>query len=252
MSHIAVFGCGFVGGTVANFLQTGGINVTRIDPKFGGGPDPHDAIADSDGIIICVPTPMGEDGSCDDSIVRDVLAMTDHRTRVLLKSTVIPSMVDQYSERVVYNPEFLRERHAAEDFRNQTTQIFGHHPNNKDDAVWWASLFGSIHNPGVKTVFTDRTSASMIKYVHNAWLATKVAWFHELYSKMPQNANYADIIDTLAQFENIGPSHMQAPNHEGGLGYSGACFPKDVSAMLKEFDLEILSSVHAVNGKLKQ
>ena len=31
---IAVFGCGFVGGTVADFLEQGGVEVIRVDPKL--------------------------------------------------------------------------------------------------------------------------------------------------------------------------------------------------------------------------
>ena len=72
---IAVFGCGFVGGTVADFLEQRErerlwkVDVTRIDPKLYPENDPMDAIVKADGIIICVPTPSKEDGSCDDDIL---------------------------------------------------------------------------------------------------------------------------------------------------------------------------------------
>ena len=42
---------------------------------------------DSDGIIICVPTPSNSDGSCDDSIVKEILAMCDYRTKIRLQPT---------------------------------------------------------------------------------------------------------------------------------------------------------------------
>lgn len=245
MAHVAVFGCGFVGSTVADYLESQGHQITRIDPKFGGGPDPYDAIMDSDGIIICVPTPMGDNGECDDSIVCDVLAMTDYRTRILLKSTVTYDNISEYPMRVVYNPEFLRERHAKSDFAQQKFAIYGHHENNKDDAQWWNELFGFA------PMYMDRVTASMVKYVHNSWLATKVAWFHELYANLPEAIDYEQLTTALGYFPNIGPSHMQAPNHEGKLGYSGACFPKDVNALTKVIDHSILEYVDKVNRKLQ-
>ena len=84
--RIAVFGCGFVGGTVANFLLANGIDVVKIDPKLFPNNDPLEAILESDGIIICVYT--WSTGSCDDFIVKEVLSMCDYRTKILLKSTV--------------------------------------------------------------------------------------------------------------------------------------------------------------------
>ena len=121
---IAVFGCGFVGGTVADFLEQGGVEVIRVDPKLYPENDPMDAIVKADGIIICVPTPSKEDGSCDDKHIREVLNLCSHRERILLKSTVTPDLLSSYTPNVVYNPEFLREASAKEDFENQNIQIF--------------------------------------------------------------------------------------------------------------------------------
>lgn len=243
---IAVFGCGFVGGTVANFLEQKGTNVVRVDPKLYPDTDPLDAVFKADGVVICVPTPMGEDGQCDDSIVREVLELTDYRTKILLKSTVTYDNVKNYPAQLVYNPEFLRERHAKEDFDNQKFAIYGHTHNCREAAKWWAELFG--FNP----VYTDTLTASMIKYVHNSWLATKVAWFHQLYNTLPDDIDYQSLTDALAMFPNVGPSHMGAPNFEGTLGYTGHCFPKDVNALTKVLDHSILKYINEINEKLNE
>ena len=248
--RIAVFGCGFVGGTVANFLLANGIDVVKIDPKLFPNNDPLEAILESDGIIICVPTPPGPTGSCDDRIVKEVLSMCDYRTKILLKSTVTPDNIQNYDTNVIYNPEFLRERSAARDFAEQPVQIFGHHKHNIEDAQWWAKLFSKCHSHKIETVFTNRRTASMIKYTHNAFLATKVAWFHELYKNLPPEVDYDTLIATLGLFERVGNSHMQAPNADGKLGYGGACFPKDVKALTKILDHSILKYVDEVNIQL--
>lgn len=250
--RIAVFGCGFVGNTVANFLLANGVDVIKVDPKLYPNNDPLEAIYDSDGIIICVPTPSGPTGSCDDRIVQEVLTLIDARTKVLLKSTVTPDLIQNYDVNVIYNPEFLREASATEDFMNQPVQIFGHHAHNKEDAEWWADMFTECHTNSIETVFTNRRTASMIKYVHNAWLGTKVAWFHELYKNLPPEVNYSDLINTLGMFGRIGNSHMSAPNSEGKLGYGGSCFPKDLKALTKVVNHSILKEVILTNSKLSE
>jgi len=92
----------------------------------------------------------------------------------------------------------------------------------------------------------------MIKYTHNSWLATKVAWFHELYANLPPEVDYGTITSTLARFDTIGKTHMDAPNSQGTLGYSGNCFPKDVKALTKEVNHSILSTVNETNNKLNK
>jgi UDP-glucose 6-dehydrogenase len=83
-------------------------------------------------------------------------------------------------------------------------------------------------------------------------LATKVAFFHELFKVGPDHIDYNNLTDILAKFPNIGPSHMKAPNDVGGLGYDGACFPKDVLALLHIMPHTILKQVHDTNTKLKE
>jgi UDPglucose 6-dehydrogenase len=250
LKHIAVFGCGFVGGTVANFLQSTGVAVSRVDPVLYPGVDPYDAIFENDGIIICVPTPSAEDGTCDDSIVREILEMADHRTKILLKSSVTFDCLRDYEPNVVYNPEFLREATAEQDFLNQEAFIFGHHENNKEDADWWADLFSEAFGHDLNIVYCSTEEASMIKYAHNAFLATKVAWFHELYNNLPDTMDYHTITSALGQFNRLGPDMMKAPNAQGKLGYAGACFPKDVKALTKVIDHSILEQVKKTNEVL--
>jgi UDPglucose 6-dehydrogenase len=254
---IAVFGCGFVGGTTADFLEETGSTVIRVDPVKYPDQDPLVALKKADGVVIAVPTPMGDDGQCDDSIVRSLFKIIGPKRRVLLKSTVTMDNIVDYPKNVVYNPEFLRERCAMDDFKAATFQIFG--TDEKGDSLadtsWWAELFEESYKAlgtEIECVFTDRPTASMIKYVHNSWLATKVAWFHELYASLPKQVNYDSLTGILGMFDRIGPDMMAAPNFEGSLGYGGACFPKDVSALLKILPHRILENVHATNSELNK
>ena len=100
----------------------------------------------------------------------------------------------------------------------------------------------------------SRTTASMIKYTHNAWLALKVAFFHELYlnTRYTKDFNYSDLTSTLGYMKNIGPSHMIAPNLEGKFGYGGHCFPKDVKALTNLTDHSILKQLIETNEELRK
>ena len=238
---ILVVGCGFVGETVAKSLEENDTKVIRIDPKYNDNkildyPDVKDA-------IVAVPTPT-VDGKCDDSIIRTVLQELGDR-RILLKCTVAPDLLSKYPDNVTYCPEFLRAKTSKQDWDNQKFMVLG---GKEMDCYFWSQTFSYL---GVKFMRTDRNTASMVKYVHNTWLATKVAFFHEIFSKLDKSYNHDSMIEILSMFENIGPSHMQAPNDEGKLGYGGHCFPKDTQAFLEYSNSEILERVIEVNNKLR-
>jgi UDP-glucose 6-dehydrogenase len=228
---ILVIGCGYVGNTVANSLS----NVIKIDPKY------YDNKIENfmyDGAVICLPTPT-IDGMCDDSLIEETIDKLGD-TRILIKSTVLPNLLDKYGDNVVYSPEFLREAHAERDYQKNNNIIWG---GKRDQIDWWINKF---HFEDKNNMIMNRKDASMVKYIYNCFLATKVAVFHEIYSKLDKSFNYHSIINTLADFENIGPSHMRVKN----LGYDGSCFPKDMEAFANWLDSEILKNVIEVNKKL--
>ena len=249
---IAVIGCGFVGKTVADFLESHLIDVSRVDPVVYPSSEISKGIKDQcEAFIICVPTPESEDGTCDDGIVKLVLNELDTDKPILLKSTVTPDLMEKYPSNVTYNPEFLRASQAKDDFQKQELFILG--GDNEEHMTFWENLMvPHLNDALVKRM--SRATASMIKYTHNAWLATKVAFFHELYlnTRNIKDFNYNDLTSTLGYMKNIGPSHMIAPNFEGKFGYGGHCFPKDVKALTKLTEHSILKQLIDTNAKLKE
>ena len=191
---ISVIGCGFVGTTVADFLETHMVKVVRIDPaKHSNTLDDTRTV---DAHIICVPTPELEDGTCDDGIVKLVLNELDTNKPILLKSTVTPDLMQYYPSYVAYNPEFLRQSNAKEDFAKQALFILGGEDENHMD--FWSKLF-LPYLPNTLEKSMSRPTASMIKYTHNSWLALKVAFFHELYlnTRDMKDFNYNDLTSCL-------------------------------------------------------
>ena len=269
--RIAIIGCGFVGSTVADFLDTHGANdgieVIRIDPKIEGAPELHE-LTYLDAAILCLNAPTLEDNTVDDHLTRNYITVLNtqfgSQLPIMVKST-IPMFSEltiktktKIPNNVVFNPEFLRADHAKEDFENQELFIIGvpadeitHDVTAKDNpqAKFWTNIFAPSL-PNTEFIYTDRETAIMVKYTHNAWLATKVTFFHSLSQSMPGHSNYNEMTDILAKFPNIGPSHMKVPNAEGGLGYSGFCFPKDMDAFGKFSNMELIGKVIDVNDDL--
>lgn len=274
--RIAIVGCGFVGGTVADFLDkhgaTDGIEVVRVDPKIEGSIELYKDLTYLDGAILCLNAPTLGNGEVDSSVteeyIYDLIQRFGNDIPIMVKST-IPWFHEIYIKKkpegkyivpsnVIYNPEFLRADHAKEDFDNQEFFIIGVDPysvthdvpaEENPHAKFWTNIFAPSL-PNTEFIYTDRETAIMVKYTHNAWLATKVAFFHGLSQCMPGLSNYDEMTDILAKFTNIGPSHMKVPNAEGGLGFSGYCFPKDLTAFAKFTDLELAHKVNDFNGDL--
>ena len=236
MSDILVIGCGYVGGTIADWLERKGHSVVRIDPKLNNNKieDYENAV----GAVICLPTPTIDGKPYDTAIKQIVNKLGDKH--ILIKSTILPDQLDNYADNVTYSPEFLRERHAKEDYENQKLIVWG---GTRLEVGFWLTKFNDISK---QNVVTNRATASMIKYIHNSWLATKVTFFHDLYTKLHKDVKYSELTGILGMFKNIGPSHMKAEK----LGYDGSCFPKDVEAFTNFTGSEILKVVMEVNDNL--
>lgn len=234
-------GYGFVGSAVGEHIKSHVREHVIIDPAINENKiSDH---ADAEAAIVCLPTPS-VNGRCDDSLVTGVIAellTANPDMKILLKSTLPPDQLQFYPDNVTYNPEFLRAATAAQDYENQPFIILG-----GLDRAYWHRVFLYM---GKEVIRTDRTTASMVKYMHNTWLAMKVAYFHEVYQRMGKYYDHNQMIDILAKFENIGPSHMAVKD---GLGFGGHCFPKDTEAFYEFTGSEILKRVIEVNNHLRE
>ncbi len=137
---IAVIGCGFVGATVANYLEKHLVEVYRVDPKYYDT-TVFDIRETCEAFIVCVPTPEGKDGVCDDSAIVKVINQLDTQKPIMLKSTATPDLMREYPDNVTYNPEFLRALHAEEDFENQELFILG--GEDQEQITFWSNLLAT-------------------------------------------------------------------------------------------------------------
>jgi len=260
--RVGIIGYGFVGKALRSGLNSS-TEVSIIDPKLNTSE--NDLLVFKPEIIfICVPTPMGDDGFQDFSILNKVidnLKKLNLTCPVVIKSTVLPDILEQITKELpslVYNPEFLREKHANEDFIHSNMIVIG--SKNKSSIDFVINFY--VENTKCKCknfVKTDVITASFIKYTINSFLATKVSFFNELYhvfTKSNTSETWNNFVEYLSHDTRLGNSHMFVPGHDGKFGFGGACLPKDSIALVKfaetfGCELNVLNKAIAVNNTVR-
>lgn len=270
MRKIAVVGQGFVGGALTRgMMHAFGVNVyDKNETLTSPGATRHSSLehlvekSEQDpkftGIyFVCLPTPMKvnegpEGGQADLSIVEDTLGQLSQFSGeriAVVKSTIPPGSTEKWNGifegtglRVIFNPEFLTEANADDDFRTQNRIILG-------GPRPWINSVKSIYRtayPGVPVIKTNSTTAEMVKYFTNVQLMTRVVLSCELWqvcqalNKNGLSIDYDKVQEYASYDQRLGGSHMSVPGIDGVPGARGHCFPKDINALIylaREFDV---------------
>lgn len=220
-------------------------------------------------VFLCVPTPQSKDGSVDLSYItqaaKDVAKYIQKEVIIINKSTVpvgsaelvekivkeeLKLLNKKINFNVVSNPEFLAEGSAVKDFLYPNRICLGVEDEKTESML--QKLYHPFTMNGSPIIVMDKRSAEMAKYACNAMLATRISFMNEL-------ANLSEKVS--ADVENIRKIMQTDPRIGGkflypGVGYGGACFPKDVRGIMKTGEqngvtLKILTSVDEVNEKQK-
>ena len=109
---------------------------------------------------------------------------------------------------------------------------------------------------GELRTFDNPVTAELIKVVHNAFNATKISFWNEIWQLCQELVvNADDIAPTVARSSegSINPLY----GIKGGSPYGGDCLPKDVDGIIKVgrdlgIDLHLLESVREVNEAMKK
>ena len=149
---------------------------------------------------------------------------------------------------MISHPEFLREGTAVHDFLHPDRVVIGSDDPILAKAV--ASLYDSL---ATEVIETDQTSAEMIKYSSNSYLATRLTFANTLANLC--EAVGADIVDVL---RGVGLDHRIGPHFlKPGPGYGGSCFPKDTLALISlaedaGYDFRLLRAVIAADEEQRR
>lgn len=254
---IAVIGYGFVGkAMVAAFDRSDKLDYIIVDPAYEEHHHDLDIVESCDAAVICVPTPEGEDGRCDDSIVVDTVEKIGKHIPILIKSTTDIDTLGYFKDNfpnVCFSPEFLRGRSSVEDFLAETKMIIG---GELSQAEGWMNVFQECID--IKDeAFLDIVEAGYLKYCENSFLAMRVTFFNDLYNLMKTadpDLDYDSVVYALGLDPRIGHSHNEVPGYDGKFGWGGHCLPKDTAAFVNYAqrnggDLPLIKAVRQINER---
>ena len=263
MAKIAIIGTGYVGlASAVGFAHLGhdvvGIDIDKAKiAKLSSGQSPifekdievflkkslkkkkiaftsdYSKVAGSQFVFLCLPTPQLDDGAADVSFILESTKMLSRHLKksstVVIKSTVpvntwklVKENINREDVSVVSNPEFLREGTALQDFFKPDRIVVGCTDEVKATEV--ARLYKAKK---AKVVFTNNTSAEIIKYASNSFLAIKLSFVNEIAAYAEStDANALEVLNAMGLDKRIGKDFLKP-----GPGWGGMCFPKDVSAL---------------------
>ena len=239
-----------------------------------GGASIVDHAGDADAILVCIGTPVEYNGTLD---LSQVLAATSeiaaalkqrppgtpavtiaYRSTMLpgsMERTVIPALAEQAGPpgkryEVVYNPEFLREGTAVQDYFTPPRIVIGERVPGS--AGYLKEMYRGIDAPIFEV---PMAVAEMAKYADNGFHALKVAFANEIgrlaeaLAIPPQSVADVFLADTTL---NVSAAYLRP-----GGAFGGSCLPKDVRALtacLRENNVRapVLEGVLSSNGAHKE
>ncbi len=202
-------------------------------------------------VFVCVPTPGTPSGRLDCTAVVDVLTTLSERRYkglVAIKSTLSIGFMEGAGAsfpdlRVVYMPEFLRERNRFSWFLDPDRLLISGKSLDVEEALGYFSWAKNA-----RIIKCDHRSAEVGKLAHNAFIATKVSFTNEMEAIASKVGADATIVMTVVSADRRVKS--DAHLHPGLGPYNGRCVPKD-TAELNSFNKSpsaLLSAVQKIRG----
>lgn len=259
---------GFVGSTMVRAFETytflvETIQIDRRDPATEAN---YQYAVDAEVVFICVGTPYDPvKERYDYGPIIDVLKLLrerrGHKTVVCLRSTVTPDFfrTGLANQVDVCHPEFLRAKHADEDFAKPDVHVFGAWDDKKIKVIH--DLYQTCRIIPKKTITFSRPDvAAAAKMVHNVYLAQRISFLNEMHVAAERGWDgwngFSSGLNALFEARGFGGRYMTVPGPDGQLGFGGACLSKDLAAFiayLKRNGLphEMLRAARVVNSKMR-
>jgi UDPglucose 6-dehydrogenase len=256
--RIGIIGFGFVGSAVGWHHKHQTLIIR--DPKLKDSASLQDLV-NADAVFICLPSPMLDDGRCDTSYLENGLeelmsVAFEKPIPIICKTTAPPSVYQKLLEKypnIVYSPEFLTAANHIADYGNAEFFVIG-------GDLGWCERAREVIRTGVRLpddqfIYTDIKTASMFKYMMNSYMSMKVTFMNDFYElAQAESVDWRTLKKLAGHDDRIGRSHMDVPGPDGQFGYGGACFPKDVAAIITEaidlnVDFELMQRVESINAR---
>ncbi len=211
-------------------------------------------ILETDAVFVCVPTPEDSSNRLDCSHIDSVLTRlmeADYRGLVIIKSTVRVGYMEEATEkfgqlRIVYMPEFLRERSSFVWFVSPDRLVVSGASDDVEEAL---SYFHWVEDAEILKL--DHRSAEIGKLAHNAFIATKVSFTNEIeYICEELGGNAKGVMSVIWADRRVKSREHLKPS----LGpYGGKCVPKDTRELISAaLCTDLLEAAERVNRRVQQ
>lgn len=230
MASIGIIGYGVVGQALANGFKDG--HLIKFFDKYKEC-DEFRQVVNSDFVFICLPTPStstGIDLSIMDEAMHQISELKPEGI-IAIKSTIIPGTTKKYHKqyphlRLCFNPEFLTEKNAFNDFINPDRIVIG--AEDKSVLLAVEKLYKDRF-PNVGVYCCDSITAEMVKYMANGLLSAKIIFANEIFDICQKlGIDYETVKKMVMADPRVGAHLDVTPTR----GFGGKCFPKDIIALI--------------------
>ena len=283
-THVSVNICGFgfVGGSMGYLCEQSNVEFNVYDlSKKEGNFNYFDNISELvkcsesknniNYYFICVPTPSDSEGNCNttivESVVRDLSNTITKKSIILVKSTVKPGTTRELSNkyqtdnvRIVFCPEFLREKTCKDDVYNTNFTLFGcgysqsstnvnvdvddmnvDMTDMNDDMTDLKNNLKDLfvnylykHKDTFQCIFKSFEECELFKYTLNTYFGMKILFFNEIFELCESfNVDYQELKSLFPLDSRIGSYGVNVPGYDGKKGYGLSCLPKEIRGMKK-------------------
>ena len=257
---VGIVGYGYVGKIVEKFF--GERYEIRIHDPLYDGKNTKEEINECDLVVVCVPTPMREDGSCDTGIVEETIDWIE-APLILIRSTVPPGTTDRLKKKtgkhLVFSPEYSGESRYwspypfDQDERAVPFYIFG---GDVEDCQKTIDFYVPITGPTKQYRTTTAKISETVKYFENEYFAWKVSWANEMREVCDAiGAPYWEVRDLWSLDPRVDRMHTAV--FEDNRGFGGKCLPKDTAALYRwakeaGYEKRILKAIIEKNLELRK
>ena len=195
-------------------------------------------------VFVCVQTPNNiETNSVDtnflESAIKEINNVNNSELVITVKSTIPPYEIEKVCEKVgmdssklTFNPEFLREGSAVEDFFKPDRIVLGGTDSEKLSKL--KELYSGFE---CEIIITDSISSQLIKYLANTYLPLRLSFVNEATRLIDYSGgNLDDVLKGVGLDNRIG-QHYFRPSPSWG----GSCFPKDLVEVNNFYDNDKLN-----------
>ena len=249
-ANILIIGYGTVGHNLAMELDA-------LDPDIVDKYKPEcnriclEKAQEYDIAFVCVDTPRrNEDVPCDMSEV--FASVHEYPAKIfVIKSTVLPGTTEQIQaietgKDIIFSPEYYGGTQHCNNFQFDFTILGG----KKEACRKVAQVLQRVYDARHRFVYTDYRTAELVKYMENAFLATKVSFCHQFFVLAKKyNVEYSELRELFIMDPRVNPSHTFV--YEDKPYWDSHCLNKDVPAITEIGDALLLADVIKFNERMK-